>query len=382
MTPHNFRTYFTLSILNLVCISVFAQNEISRDWTSFVQSIKVSTDRPIKFRVTAMAKTESESNLGWSGIWARVDTKNGERGFFDNMGDRPIVSNKWKSYTVEGEIDENSKVLNFGGLCNNNGKFFFDKFEIFTQDSNGDFEKLEIKNSSFEENNKDDKTFGWVEGIRIMEPVRVKEFTLSLISKDKVHGKHSLLIEGRNVVKDTTNIIGPIEGFSPQIGTLVTMLNNLSSRVERTVKNLDQKELDYLLDEKANTIGSLIMHLIATEVIYQSYTFGKDNKYEDDTFDWNMALSLGEEARSEIKGQDVEFYFDLWKKVRAKTIKELKKKDDEWLAYREPGADTNNHFYWFHVMEHQSSHLGQILFLRKRIPDFPKEIDLKVEIKD
>jgi hypothetical protein len=28
----------------------------------------------------------------------------------------------------------------------------------------------------------------------------------------------------------------------------------------------------------------------------------------------------------------------------------------------------NNYYGWFHVMEHQSSHLGQILFLKKRIP--------------
>lgn len=31
----------------------------------------------------------------------------------------------------------------------------------------------------------------------------------------------------------------------------------------------------------------------------------------------------------------------------------------------------DNHYYWFHVMEHQSSHLGQILFLKKRIPPEP-----------
>ena len=28
----------------------------------------------------------------------------------------------------------------------------------------------------------------------------------------------------------------------------------------------------------------------------------------------------------------------------------------------------NNHWAWFHVMEHQSSHLGQILLIKKKDP--------------
>ena len=41
----------------------------------------------------------------------------------------------------------------------------------------------------------------------------------------------------------------------------------------------------------------------------------------------------------------------------------------------------NNFFGWFHVMEHQSSHLGQILFLKKRIPPEP-EVNLEQPIKN
>ncbi|NJB71155.1 hypothetical protein GGR42_001617 [Saonia flava] len=356
--------------------------ETSRDWTSFVQSLEVSTDRPIKFRVTASAKTEVENESGWSGIWVRVDTKNGESGFFDNMSDRPIITDKWDTYIIEGEINENSKVLNFGGLCINNGKFFFDNFEVSTENSNGEFEKLEIKNASFEEKLSNNEGFSWVEGITISEPVRIKEYSLSLNNEDKVDGKYSLLIEGNGVIRDTTGIIGPIEGFSPQMGTLVTMLNNLSARVERIVTNLDQNELDYLMDEKANSIGALVMHLIATEVYYQSYSFGKDVSYKDETINWDAGMNLGEEGRKNIKGYSTQFYFDLWKKVRAKTVEELKKRDDGWLAHVPPGSDVNNYFYWFHVMEHQSSHLGQILLMRKRIPEFPKEPEIKVGVKD
>lgn len=47
----------------------------------------------------------------------------------------------------------------------------------------------------------------------------------------------------------------------------------------------------------------------------------------------------------------------------------------------QPSYGMSNHYAWFHVMEHQSSHLGQVLFLRKRIPP---EAELKIPetIKD
>ena len=46
------------------------------------------------------------------------------------------------------------------------------------------------------------------------------------------------------------NTVGPIDDYTPQVGTLVSMLNDMKSRVERTVKDLSVEELDYLMDDK------------------------------------------------------------------------------------------------------------------------------------
>ncbi len=362
------------------CIG-FSQEAISRDWTSLVQTIEVSTDKPIKFRVVGSAKTQGDNNKSWSGIWARVDNSDDEPGFFDNMGDRPIVSNEWNSYTVEGEMGKNAERISFGGICSGNGTFYFDKFEVFTEKPDGSFEKLEIKNPGFENQVKSDAVPSWIQGIVNTRPVRVKEYSYTS-NKDAVDGNYSLMIVGSGVVEDTSDYIGPKEGFSPQVGTLITMLDNLSNRVERTVGRLDQRELDYLMDEKANSIGALIMHLVATEVIYQQYTFDDISYSEEDKVKWAAAMELGKKGRETLRGHEAAYYFDIWKKVRARTIEELKKKGDEWLAKDVPGAGINNHFAWFHVMEHQSSHLGQMLLLRKRIPAAPKPIDVKDKIKD
>ena len=68
------------------------------------------------------------------------------------------------------------------------------------------------------------------------------------------------------------NILGPREGFSPQIGTLVSMLEWMRGVILQPVQGLSVAQLDYLHDAKANTIGALLLHLAAIERLYQIHT--------------------------------------------------------------------------------------------------------------
>jgi uncharacterized damage-inducible protein DinB len=296
------------------------------------------------------------------------------------MGRRPIRTNVWQAYTVEGVMDENAEKINFGGLCMNNGKFYFDNFEFYIENDKGKFQKAPVDNAEFEEAVVKNVIPKWSEGTNMLYPVRVKEFTFSS-SRDKAHGNLSLMVEGKGIVKDTSYLIGPVKGYTPQIGTLITMLNNLSNRVEMAVRMLNQEETDHLMDDKANRIGALVMHLAAAEAYYQVFTFENREFNEAEKKKWGTALDLGEEARQEFKGHDIEYYLNAYKEVRKKTIEELAKRNDEWLAQLHPGADLNNYFCWFHVMEHQSSHLGQILLLKKRLPKRELKQEVKVNLE-
>ncbi|WP_264554469.1 hypothetical protein [Flavobacterium sp. N1861] len=95
-----------------------------------------------------------------------------------------------------------------------------------------------------------------------------------------------------------------------------------------------------------------------------------------------MPFDLDQGGRDEIRGQDAQYYLDIYNAVRAKTIEELKKRDDAWFKKVQNRFGYSNHYCWFHVMEHQSSHLGQILFLKKRIPPEPEKIEFKQQIKN
>ena len=71
------------------------------------------------------------------------------------------------------------------------------------------------------------------------------------------------------------NVLGPLPGYSPQIGTFVSQLTWMREMngVLAATKKLTQADLDYLFDKDANTIGALMLHLAATETYYQLNTF-------------------------------------------------------------------------------------------------------------
>ncbi|MDB3906564.1 hypothetical protein N9355_03770 [Crocinitomicaceae bacterium] len=105
-------------------------------------------------------------------------------------------------------------------------------------------------------------------------------------------------------------VIEEKRGYDPQIGVLVSMLDDLKDRVERSVMNLDQEGTDFLLDSNANRVGALILHLAATEKYYQLYTFEGRGFNKDESM-WETALNLGETAQEELVGKPIDYYLDL-----------------------------------------------------------------------
>lgn len=164
-------------------------------------------------------------------------------------------------------------------------------------------------------------------------------------------------------------LIGDIPGFTPQIGRLVSMMNHVRHTTLSAVAGLDVDELDYIHDSQSNSIGALLLHIAAAEVGYQAHTFYARDLTEDDRNEWGAALDLGEEARHKIRGHELDYYLSKLDQVRAKTLSELGRRDDEWLEEETSftsGQKVNNYFKWFHVFGHEINHRGQIRWLRSR----------------
>jgi len=171
------------------------------------------------------------------------------------------------------------------------------------------------------------------------------------------------------MVKKNLYLIGDISGFTPQIARLVSMMNYVRYTTLAAVEGLTVNKLDYLNDTESNSIGSLLLHIAAAEVGYQAATFDKRELNDEEKLEWGTALALGEKARQEINGHDLDYYLNKLGQVRTKTLAELATRDDQWLDEETPfGNDNrvNNYFKWFHVFTHEVSHRGQIRLLRRQ----------------
>ena len=172
------------------------------------------------------------------------------------------------------------------------------------------------------------------------------------------------------------NVLGPRPGYSPQIGTFVSIFTWMreGNGVLKATKGLDQADLDALFDKNANSIGALMLHLAATETYYQMNTFDGikwDGWSKEVKEKWDPAMNLGDAGRATIKGHDRQYYVDILNQVREKSLAEFRKRDDAWLMAVDkewPWGPTNNYCKWFHVTEHEAHHTGQIALLRKRLP--------------
>lgn len=173
---------------------------------------------------------------------------------------------------------------------------------------------------------------------------------------------------------DSIYLIGPQEGYSPQVGTLLSTMTMMRTWLIDSVKDLSVEQLDFQLDEQSNSIGAMLLHLAATEKYYQLNTFDEMEwgSWNDEIKEeWDIPMNLGEKARESIKGHEVDYYLKKLKDVRSVTEKEFAKRDDEWIMKTEPffsNQPTNNYCKWFHVCEHESNHRGQIKFIAKRLP--------------
>ena len=169
-------------------------------------------------------------------------------------------------------------------------------------------------------------------------------------------------------IGNAQGVIEPAEGFSPQIGIMVDMLQELKDLITEDVKDLNQEQTDFLLDDRANSIGAMIMHIAATEAYFQVETLEGRTWTDEEAQFWSIAGGLTDETRAKLNGKPIRYYLDLWDEVREKSLAGLRTKDDTWFA-SSVDEGINYHWAWFHVLKHTAAHRGQISLVKSRLPE-------------
>ena len=165
---------------------------------------------------------------------------------------------------------------------------------------------------------------------------------------------------------DKPYVFRDLQGLSPGISRLVFMLDYARRGTLREVQGLSIAQLDAQVLVRGNTIALLLAHIAQVEAFYQAVTFhGRWPSGEE------AASVFSDERRKRFQGQGLEHYLGVLRTVRAETLGELARRDDGWLhrEYRPWRHDrpANNFFCWFHVLEDELRHGGQIAVLRKEL---------------
>ncbi len=161
----------------------------------------------------------------------------------------------------------------------------------------------------------------------------------------------------------------PTSGFSPQIGRVVCMLTDVRNGTLASVEGLSMQQLDHLHDVASNSIGALLAHMAAAEQIYHIVTFEERDPTSDEEAQLGDAFKLGAGASLTLRGRTLDHYVEELASVRRVTLQELAARDDAWLERSIAHVpEMNAYWAWFHVMEDEIGHRGQIRWLRSRIP--------------
>ena len=160
------------------------------------------------------------------------------------------------------------------------------------------------------------------------------------------------------------------EGFTEKIGELVSMLGHVRGVTLDEVAELTQEELDYLPDARSNSIGALLLHVAAIEYVHQVISFENRDLTERELKEWGGALELGSLARETINNQPLSYYLNVLAEVRESTLTLLKGKEDDWLYEENKWPNDvvyNNYYLWFHVLEDEISHRGQMRVTKRNV---------------
>jgi pimeloyl-ACP methyl ester carboxylesterase len=179
---------------------IHAQNssEILQDWTSYSQAIPIAEKSGYQFRVSVAIRMEATSKAADAALWVRVDKKDGKMGFFNNAVNSTIVTNQWKTFVTEGVIDNDANLLNIGAFVMNSGDFYFDDFKLEVKNGKEKWKTVNLNNSGFEENFKNETN--WKNGIGRNKIVTVKNFSAEYSINNPYKGKNCLLIKGKNML--------------------------------------------------------------------------------------------------------------------------------------------------------------------------------------
>jgi C-terminal processing protease CtpA/Prc len=144
---------------------------------------------------------------GLGQMWLRVDRVNNAMGFFDNMVDRPIQSNKWNYYEITGPVAEDAEMVVFGCFLKGSGQLWVDDYQIFVKEE-AKWKPVALKNPDFEQDKDGGPPQEWIVST-------IPEYSYQVTADTAARGKKSTIIKSNPQS-------GPLFDRKPEFGEYIS----------------------------------------------------------------------------------------------------------------------------------------------------------------
>jgi len=133
----------------LLVTTLQSSAQTPEDWGAFFQRLDISTWQGHRFKVSAAIRTTILEPEAGAELWVRIDKTDKTMGFFYNMMDKPIRDSQWKTINIQGKVDKTAQYINFGGLYQHKGLFYFDDFHLWIEDKS-QWKEIPLTDGGFE----------------------------------------------------------------------------------------------------------------------------------------------------------------------------------------------------------------------------------------
>lgn len=211
-----------------------SQSASESEFGTVARSVPATPYQGKQVRLQAAVRAEVSGSGNQAQLWLRVDRAGGRRGFFSNMGDRPVTDSAWGRYQITGPVADDASRIVFEGLMTGKGSAAFDAFQLQVRDSSGaEWTDVSLKNAGFETGKAGTSPAGWGS--------RSETYSVQTQQGGAYEGNQSLVIASASATGEAQ----PLFETHPSAGTVVnkTLGRGLSAQVPLALYSRDEQTL-------------------------------------------------------------------------------------------------------------------------------------------